>query len=140
LGSACLKQLDNTNATLIAQAEKIKAALADVPEITFAKIPAGYRHIFHQFVMHFDGASLGADRNALMDILTREFKIRCIVQYCPLYRFPLFQKMNLGQHDCPVLEAWWDNTFSFPWWCGIPDETIEYLTNAVRKAVARLKS
>lgn len=140
LGSACLKQLDNTNATLIAQAEKIKAALADVPEITFAKIPAGYRHIFHQFVMHFDGASLGADRNGLMDILTREFKIRCIVQYYPLYRFPLFQKMNLGQHDCPVLEAWWDNTFSFPWWCGIPDETIKYLTDAVRAAVARLKS
>jgi len=159
LGSAELRNLDAINNTLIAQADRIKQGLADTPEIEFAKIPDGFKHIFHQFVMHFDGSSVGADRNDLMDLLTRDYGIRAIVQYYPLYRFPLFQnlpltpsetegggggvqvfqKMGFGEHDCPVLERWWDNSFSFPWWCGIPEDTIDYLVDSTKAAIARLK-
>ncbi len=139
LGSASLRRLDKTNETLIAQAEKIKVALAEAPEISFAGIPKGHKHIFHQFVMHFDGAAFGKDRNDLLDILVNEYKMRTIVQYYPLYRYPLFQKLGAGQHDCPVLEGWWDNTFSFPWWCGIPDETIDYMVSSLISAITRLK-
>lgn len=139
LGSAELKTLDQVNDTLIAQAEKIKLALADTPEIEFARIPEGYRHVFHQFVMHFDGSASGATRDDLMDILVKTCRIRCIVQYHPLYRYPLFRKMGFAEHECPVLEGWWDNSFSFPWWCGIPDETIKYLVNSTKAAVVALK-
>lgn len=138
-GIASLKTLDKTNDTLIAQAEKIKAIMADTPEIFFAKIPAGYKHLFHQFIMHFDGSAFGKDRNDLLDIMTKEYRIQCIVQYYPLYRYPLFQKLGAGQQDCPVLESWWDNTFSFPWWCGVDDETIEYMTSSLKAAIAKLK-
>jgi len=140
LGIAELKTLEKVNNTLIRQAEKIKSGLADTPEISFARIPAGYRHIFHQFIVHFDGSAFGKDRNDLMDLLVSEFKIRCIVQYHPLYRYPLFRKLGAGEHDCPVLESWWDNTFSFPWWCGMPDETIDYLVRSARQAIAKLKA
>jgi perosamine synthetase len=75
-----------------------------------------------------------------LDILVNEYRIRSIVQYYPLYRFPLFKKLGAGDHDCPVLENWWDNSFSFPWWCGIPDDTIEYLTGSLKKAVNKLKN
>ena len=139
LGSAALRNLDSTNNTLVAQAEKIKRAMADTPEISFARIPAGYRHIFHQFVMHFDAAAVGRDRNELLDILTKEHLIRAIVQYYPLYRYPLFQKLGAGHRDCPVLEGWWDSSFSFPWWFGIPDETIDYLVASLKAAVESLK-
>jgi perosamine synthetase len=139
LGSAALKRLDATNDTLIRHAEKIKAALADVPEISFAKFPKGYRHIFHQFIMHYDGSAHGRTRDELMDVMTKEYKIRCIVQYHPLYRYPLFQRLGASQHDCPVVEGWWDNSFSFPWWCGMPDETIEYLTSSLKATIAALK-
>jgi len=139
LGSELLKSLDEINDTLIEQSEKIKAGLADTPEISFAKIPAGYRHVFHQFVLHFDGADFGATRNDLMDIMAFEKKIRVIVQYYPLYRYPLFQKLGAGEQDCPVLEGWWDNSFSFPWWCGMPDETIDYLVASLKEAIAKLK-
>ncbi len=139
LGSFLLKRLDKINDTLIAQATKIKKALADVPELSFHKIPEGYRHIYHQFVMHFDGSALGKDRNDLMDVLANKYKIRVIVQYYPLYRYPLFQRLGAGEHDCPVLERWWDNSFSFPWWCGIPDETIDYLVSSLKDAIVELK-
>ena len=139
VGIAELKSLESVTETLISQARKIIEILADTPEISFAKVPKSYRHIYHQCVLHFDGSAFGATRNDLMDILVNEYKIRCIVQYYPLYRYPLFQKMGSGQHHCPVLEEWWDNSFSFPWWAGIADETIDYLTSSLKAAIATLK-
>ena len=139
LGSVLLKSLDQINDALIAQATKIKSAMADVPEISFHQIPEGYHHVYHQFVMHFDGSAFGRTRNDLMDILVNDCKIRAIVQYYPLYRYPLFKKLGAAEYDCPVLEGWWDNTFSFPWWCGIPDDVIDYLVSSSKTAIDRLK-
>jgi len=140
LGSQLLKTLDQANDTLIAQAAKLRAAFADVPELSLVKIPPGYRHVFHQFVMHFDGSAFGKTRNDLLDFLTTEAGIRAIVQYYPLYRYPLFQKLGAGEQDCPVLEGWWDNSFSLPWWIGMPDETLEYLVRSVKAGIESLKT
>ncbi|MFC1675774.1 DegT/DnrJ/EryC1/StrS family aminotransferase [Planctomycetota bacterium] len=140
VGSSMLKKLDKINDTLIAQANRIKEGLADTPEISFAKVSEGYKHIFHAFVMHFDGSAFGKDRNNLMDILVNDFKIKAIVQYYPLYRFPLFQKLGAGEHDCPVLKSWWDNSFSFPWWCGMPEETLDYMVSSLKEAIKKLKA
>ena len=112
-GVAELKRLDEITDTLIGQAEKLKAGLADVEELSFHEIPEGYRHTYHQFVMHFDGSEIGKSRNDLLDILTKEYKIRIIVQYYPLYRYPLFQKLGAGEQDCPVLESWWATNLVF---------------------------
>ena len=139
LGSVLLKNLDRTNDTLIAQATKLRSALAEVPELSLVKVPDGYRHVFHQFAMHFDGSVFGKNRNDLLDFLANEAKVRAIVQYHPLYRYPLFQKLGVGEHNCPVLESWWDNSFSFPWWVGMPDETLDYLVSSVKAGVTSLK-
>jgi dTDP-4-amino-4,6-dideoxygalactose transaminase len=140
LGIEELGSLDEVNGTLIRQAERIRAGLADTPEITFAEVRAGYRHIYHQFVMHFEGTPNGRTRDDLLDLLTKEYRIRAIVQYYPLYRYPLFQKLGAGKQDCPVLEGWWDNSFSFPWWCGMSDDTIDYLVASLKAAIGRLKA
>ena len=140
VGSAELKKLDEYNDTMILQNRKIQAKLADTPEIKFARVPDGYRSIYHQYVLYFEGKAFAADRNDLMDILFNEYGIKVIVQYHPLYRYPLFQKMGFGGHDCPVLEGWWDNSFSFPCWCGMDDETIDYLCASAKAAIAKLKN
>jgi perosamine synthetase len=103
------------------------------------KIPSGYRNVFHQFVMHFDGSAFGKNRNDLLDFLSNEAGIRAIVQYYPLYRYPIFQKLGAGEFDTPVLEEWWDNSFSFPWWVGMPDETLDYLADSLKAGIASLK-
>ncbi len=140
IGSMLLKRLDKINDTLICQGKKIIKALADTPEISFHEIPDGCKMIFHQFVMHFDGSAFGKNRNDLMNLLVDKHKIRAIVQYYPLYRYPLFQKLGAGEHDCPVLEKWWDNSLSFPWWCGMPDETLDYLVNSLKASIKELKN
>ena len=66
--------------------------------------------------------------------------MRCIVQYYPLYRYPLFQKLGMGEYDCPFLDKWWDNSFSLPWWCGIDDESLNIMIDSVKAAVADLKN
>lgn len=139
LGSELLKTLEQSNDQTVAQANKLRAALADIPELTYAKIPDGYRHIFHQFVLHFDGSAFGKNRNDLLDFLTTEAGVRAIVQYYPLYRYPLFQKLGAGAYDCPVLNDWWDNSFSLPWWIGMPDETLDYLVDSLKAGIAALK-
>ena len=139
LGSELLKTLDASNDILIAQATRMRAALAGIPELSCARIPAGYRHIFHQFVLHFDGSKFGKSRDDLLDHLTKEAGIRAIVQYHPLYRYPLFQKLGAGAHDCPALERWWDNSFSLPWWIGMPEETQDYLVDSVKAGISALK-
>ena len=140
LGIELLKTLDQNNDILIAQAAYLRAALADIPEIAIAKVPDGYRHIYHQFVLHFDGSAFGKNRNDLLDFLTSEAGIRAIVQYHPLFRYPLFQKLGAGEKNCPVLDDWWDNSFSFPWWIGMPEETMDYLVDSVKAGIATLKA
>jgi len=140
LGSVQLKSLKSHSDIIIAQNDKLRALLADVPEITFNHIPAGYRHVRHQYIQHFDGSAFGKNRNDLLDLLTGKYGIRSIVQYYPLYRYPLFQKLGAGEHDCPVLDAWWDNSFSVPMWSGMSDEVLQTIADAVRSAVADLKA
>ena len=78
-------------------------------------------------------------RNDLLDLLTQKYGVRAIVQYYPLYRYPLFQKKGCGAYDCPVLDAWWDNSFSFPWWCGIDDESMRIMCEGLIHAVKDLR-
>ena len=140
LGSVSLKNLTANTDMIIAQNEKLRALLSDIPEITNNVIPEGYRHVRHQYIFHFDGSAFGKDRNDLLDLLTGKYGIRSIVQYYPLYRYPLFQKLGMGEQDCPVLESWWDNSFSLPMWCGMSDEVLQTISEAVHDAVAELKA
>ena len=139
VGRLALARLDETNERLIEQANKVRSALAEVPEISVAKVPDGFRHVFHQCVIHFDGSAIGKNRDDLLDVLTREYKIKAIVQYYPLYRYPLFESRGFGEHDCPLLESWWDNSFSLPWWCGISDEILDYMVASLKSTIADLK-
>ena len=140
LGSVELKSLVKYTDQIIAQNDKLRALLADVPEISFNKIPDGYRHVRHQYVQHFDGSAFGKNRDDLLDLLTGKYGIRSIVQYYPLYRYPLFQKLGAGEFDCPVLESWWDNSFSVPMWCGMDDEVLVTIADSVKGAIADLKA
>lgn len=89
------------NEILIEQDRKIREWLKDVPEITFPGIVEGGRYVVHQYIMHYDGSKYGKNRNDLLDLLTQKYGVRAIVQYYPLYRYPLFQKKGCGAYDCP---------------------------------------
>lgn len=139
VGRAALTTLKADTDRIIAQNMRLRELLSDVPEISFNTIPEGYRHVCHQYVLHFDGSKMGKDRNDLMDLLRNKYKIYSIVQYYPLYRYPLYQKLGMGAYDCPNLEVFWDQSFSVPMWCGMSEEVLKTIADAVRGAVNDLK-
>ena len=139
LGTEELKSVVKNNDILIAQDRQIRRRLQNTPEISFPECPKGGRYVVHQYVMHYDGSACGKTRDDLLDLLTTKYGIRCIVQYYPLYRYPLFQKKGCGEADCPVLDAWWDNSFSFPWWCGIDEKSMDIMCRSLIDAVAELR-
>lgn len=139
LGSKLLQRLDTINDVLIKQATRLKERLTICPELTFQRVPDGHKHVYHVVVAKFDGTKMGKTRDDLIDIMAFKYKIRVVVQYYPLYRYPLFQKMGFGEANCPNLEAYWDNSFSFPWWMGMPDETLDYMIEATKKTLDTLR-
>ena len=59
----------------------------------------------------------------------------CTQNSTPFHIFSFFMKT----HNCPVLDAWWDNSFSFPWWCGIDDESMRIMCEGLIHAVKDLR-
>lgn len=139
LGTEELKSVIANNNTLIEQDRKIREKLAGLPEISFSRCPENGRYVVHQYIMHYDGSACGKTRDDLLDLMTKKYGIRCIVQYYPLYRYPLFQRKGCGEFDCPVLDKWWDGSFSFPWWCGMDDTVIDTLCSSLISAVKELR-
>lgn len=139
VGRAALRSLKEDTDRIIAQNMRLRELLADLPEIRFNTIPEGYRHVCHQYVLHYDGSAYGKCRDDLMELLRNEYRIYSIVQYYPLYRYPLYQKLGMGYHDCPHLEAFWDQSFSVPMWCGMEEEVLQTIARAVRGAVLKLR-
>jgi dTDP-4-amino-4,6-dideoxygalactose transaminase len=135
LGSALLTRLDTISQTLRAQFESLRDMLKPLGCIKFQDVPSGRGFVAHCCIAGLEGA--GVSRDEFMDVMTREYGIQLIVQYRPLYQFPLFQKMGFGQADCPQLENYWSNSFSYPWWCGVPEETLDYLAECTKKALEK---
>ena len=96
LGTEELKSVIANNNTLIEQDRKIREKLAGLPEISFSRCPENGRYVVHQYIMHYDGSACGKTRDDLLDLMTKKYGIRCIVQYYPLYRYPLFQRKGCG--------------------------------------------
>jgi perosamine synthetase len=83
---------------------------------------------------------MGKTREDFMVRMTQHHGIRLIVQYHPLYKYPLFQKMGFGEADCPNLEKFWFNSFSYPWWLGIPEETLRYMADCTIRTISQFKA
>ena len=139
LGTEQLKSIISNNDILIRQDKEIRERLKELPEITFPECPEGSRYVVHQYIMHYDGSKSGKTRDDLLDLMTKKYGVRCIVQYYPLYRYPLFKEKGCGEVDCPVLEKWWDNSFSFPWWCGIDAQSMDIMCQSLIDAVKELR-
>jgi len=75
-----------------------------------------------------------------MCIMTKEHGIRLIVQYYPLYRYPLFKKMGFAEADCPKLEKFWSGSFSYPWCLDIGQENLDYMADRTCETISMLKA
>lgn len=139
LGAKLLDRVDSLNDLRRRRAEAFQAAMADFPELVFQARPTDRKHAQHLLPARYDGAAFGYTRDDFIELMAYEYRIKVIVQYYPLYRYPLFEKMGFGAHDCPETDRLFDNMVSFPLHHWMSESDFEYMIDSSRRALLRLR-
>lgn len=121
------------------RAERFKNGVKGYPELIFQKIPEGRRTNFHLLPAKYDSKITGKTNHNLIQLMSEKYKVKMIVQYYPLYRYPMFQKAGFGDAQCPCTDQFFDNMVSFPFHSWMPEEEFEYMINATIEALTDLR-
>ena len=127
LGAEILDRLDDMNAVRASRAAKFRAAVADHDELVFQQIGADKVSSHHLLPARYDSAN-GTTRDDLISRMAFEHGVKVIVQYYPLYRYPLFKVAGFGEADCPETDRYFDRMVSFPFHLWMSDEDFDYMT------------
>lgn len=139
LGAQQLKLVPANSEILMGQSCLIREYLKDIPEYTFPEVLPKARCVPHPCVLHYDGLAYARSRDDLLTLLAERYAVPAAVMFTPLYRELLFQVKGCGEQDCPVLEGWWEGSFTFPWWSGMSEQDLKYLCEALRSAAIELR-
>ena len=138
LGIELMSRLDEINARRYRNARKIIDELSDYSELVFQAIPERSTHVYHLLSAQFNGSG-GKNRDDLIRILAFKYGIQAIVQYYPLYRYPLLKKAGMGEADCPNTDRFFDNMISLPFYEWYSEKELAYLVSSVNEALESLR-
>lgn len=134
LGSELLKRLDEMNAYKRKRAIRFINEFKDFDDLEFHYID-DERHNYHLLVAYVKQGK----RDEIMKKLVYEKKIKCVVQYYPLNRYPLYKRLGFGTANCPNADRFFDNMISFPFQHWMSDEDFEYMIEATKEVMVELK-
>lgn len=140
LGTRLLARLDQINAERTKRAERVIASMREFPELAFQTVPEGCEHSWHLLAARYDGQKYGKTRDDLITLLAYTYGIKCVVQYYPLYRYPMFRKAGFGEARCPETDRFFDNMISLPFHHWMPDDQFDYMIKSLRSALLRMRS
>ncbi len=140
LGIQLLRRIDRINAERTARARRARDVLAGVPELVFQEQPEHCGHSHHLLPLRYDGSRHGRTRDDLIRTLFYQYGVKAVVQYYPLYRYPLFQRAGFGSADCPNTDDFFDNMLSLPFQHWMTADEFEYMLSAVVQAANQLRS
>ena len=139
VGIKLLDRLDKMNEDRNARARKFKDALADYSELVFQKVPNGYYHCYHLLAARYDGNRHGKTNHDFIEMMASVYGVKVIVQYYPLYRYPMFVKAGFGDAHCPNTDRFFDNMVSFPFHHWMPDQEFGYMIEVTKKTLNHLR-
>ena len=140
LGRLLIKRLDTINDTRNAQAKLVLDTLKDFPELQFQKQFADRKSAYHLLPARYDGSKYGKTKDDLIDILFNKYKLKTVVQYWPLYKTDLFQRLNYGSADIPESDKFFDQMISFPWWSNMDKAVLKDMIERIKSALLELRS
>ena len=108
-------------------------ALSDYPELIFLREDSA-RHNYHLLatqVMH-------QNRDIFIRKMSQEKGIQCVVQYYPLNRYAFYQKLGMGNADCPNTDIFFDHMVSFPFHHWLSDDDFEYMLQSTQEVLETL--
>ncbi|MBI4798702.1 MAG: DegT/DnrJ/EryC1/StrS family aminotransferase [Desulfarculus sp.] len=137
LGTELLTRIDQMNADKRVRACRFIDALGDHPELQFHRVDST-RHTYHLLAAYMDERGRPGLRDAFMERMAFEKLIKCVVQYYPLYRYPLYAKNGFGQASCPGADDFFDHMVSFPFQHWLSDEDLDYMLASTREVLEDL--
>lgn len=141
LGALTLKRLPEMTALRQARASRFIEALAEWPELSFQRTPPGQTHAWHLLAARYTPRSPRSTRDTLIRRLSQHYRIQAIVQYQPLYRYPLFQHFGYSPAQCaatmpcPESDAFFDHMLSFPFHLWMTEADFAYMIDATQRAL-----
>lgn len=135
LGTKMLERLDAINSERRRRALAIIDALKDYPELAFQKHPEHCEHVYHLLAPRIDVTKHGWTRDDFIRSMAFEHGVETVVQYCPLYRYPMFKKAGFGNANCPNTDEFFDNMASLPFTLGLTQGQLDYMVTAVKKTI-----
>ncbi|MBN4080849.1 DegT/DnrJ/EryC1/StrS family aminotransferase [Caldithrix abyssi] len=134
LGIKLLDRIDTINDQKRHLALKFINRLVDFPELRFLRVD-NRQHNYHLLVAHM----MNGKRDLFMHKMAREKGIQCIVQYYPLNRYSLYQKLGLENADCPNTDEFFDNMVSFPFHHWLSGSDYNYMLKSTKEVLIELK-
>jgi dTDP-4-amino-4,6-dideoxygalactose transaminase len=141
IGFKLLERVDKLNLMRKKRYWQFREALFGFPELAFQKVSPACEPSYHLVPAKYDAKRHGirASRDDLISTLAFQYGIQAIVQYCPLYRYELYQQWGAGQANCPATEDVFDNMVSFPFHVWMSDEDFQYMIDSTIKALKELR-
>jgi perosamine synthetase len=140
LGTKMLERLDAINAERAGRARRFIDAFAGYPELVFQRTPEGCGHSWHLLAARYDRILFGASRDEFLDTLALSSGVQAVVQYCPLYRYPMFRRAGFGESQCPQTDRFFDNMVSFPFQQWMPAAQLDLMIGLVKDALDQLRT
>ena len=135
-GHLMLKRVDKLNELRIKRAKFIINNMKEFKEIEFLSEFKNNRHVYHLLSARVESKKF--NRDDLISLLYKKFKIKCAVQYYPLYKYPLFKKMGFGSANCKNTDAFFNNMISFPFHVWMTNHEVAYMLKSLKKAIVIL--
>jgi perosamine synthetase len=133
LGAKLLDRIDQINREKRVRALYFIDALKQYNALEFHRVDSD-RHNYHLLVARITNGR----RDDIMKFMAYEKGIQCVVQYYPLNRYPLYQKLGFGEADCPNTDLFFDNMISFPFHHWLSDPDFEYMLKSTKQVLDRL--
>lgn len=134
LGSQLLDRIDVMNKQKRDRAVTFIDELKEFSCLEFHKVDSE-QHNYHLLVAYVKEGK----RDEIMQKLVYEKAIQCVVQYYPLNRYPLYEKLGFGYADCPNADEFFDNMISFPFHHWMSDEDFSYMLNATKSVLREIE-
>lgn len=139
IGTKLLERIDKINSERNRRAKIFRDAVSEYTELVFQEIPHGYYSCYHLLPARYDGKKYHKNNNDFISIMSNKFKIKPVVQYYPLYRYPMFKKAGFGDAICPNTDHFFDNMVSFPFHQWMPEDKFDYMIESTIKTLKILR-
>ena len=134
VGIKLIDRIDQLNKLRIFRANYFKSKLINYPELVFQSVPKNFKNVFHCLVARVTGKNSEKKRDMLINLLSRKFGIKAIVQNCPLNRYSLFKEFKTRKKLINT-NNFFNNMISWPFYTYMKKKDFDYMIRSTIKSL-----